>query len=66
MTGLIIEIAASYKQNSVDPDQMPHDVHLIWACTVCQYHFYGTLGINGLMLACLPICIVDKLCFIWF
>ena len=38
--------------NSVDPDQTPH-LHLrrlIWIYTVCQYPFYGILGINGLKL----------------
>ena len=32
--------------NSIDPDQTLW--RLVWICSVCQYSFYGTLGINGL------------------
>ena len=34
-----------FNANSVDPDQTLH-----WVYTVCQCPFYGTLGINGLIL----------------
>ena len=33
-----------FNTNSVDPDQMPHSVALIWVCTVCLLPFLGFLG----------------------
>ena len=36
--------------NSVDRDQTPHCAASDLVFTVCQCPFYGTLGINGLIL----------------
>ena len=54
MVGLIIHFSKFVLKipifigNCVDPDQMPHLLHLIrWINTVCQCPFYGSTGMTG-------------------
>ena len=58
ITTMFIEMSV-INANSVDPDQSPRSVALIWVYTVCQCPIYGTLGINGLRVH------TDK-CFVYY